>query len=51
MEYKLSHKLLVFNLRARLLRANKGSINILEDIINQIIILTNLEDKFIYYSK
>ena len=51
MEYKPSYKLLVFNLRARLLRANKGSINILEEVINRIIILANLGDKFVYYSK
>jgi hypothetical protein len=50
-EYKPPHKLLVFNLWARLLRADKGSMNILEDVINQITILTNPEDKFIYYSK
>jgi hypothetical protein len=50
-EYKPSHKLLVFNLRARLLQANKGSLNILEEVINRITILTDLEDKFIYYSK
>jgi hypothetical protein len=34
MEYKPSYKLLIFNLQARLLQANKGSMNILKDIIN-----------------
>jgi hypothetical protein len=50
-KYKPSHKLLVFNLRAGLLRANKGFINIPEDIINQITILTDSENKFVYHSK
>jgi hypothetical protein len=50
-EYKPSYKLLVFNLRARLLRANKGSLNILKDVINRITILINLKDKFVYYFK
>ena len=42
-EYKPSHKLSVFNLRARLLRANKGSMNIPEDVINRITIPTNFD--------
>ncbi|KAH6672628.1 hypothetical protein B0J14DRAFT_514215, partial [Halenospora varia] len=42
-EYKPPYKLL--------LQANKGLINILEDVINRIIIPTDLEDKFVYYSK
>jgi hypothetical protein len=50
-EYKPSYKLSVFNLRAGLLQANKGSLNILEEVINRIIILADLEDKFIYHSK
>jgi hypothetical protein len=50
-EYKPSYKLLVFNLWARLLRVNKGFMNILEDVINWIIIPTNLKDKFMYLSK
>jgi len=50
-EYKPSYKLLVFNLRAGLLQANKASINIPEDVINRIIIPTNPEKKFIYHSK
>ena len=37
-EYKPSHKLSVFNLRAGLMRADKGSTNIPEDVINRITI-------------
>jgi hypothetical protein len=37
-EYKPSHKLSVFNLRAGLLRADKGSLNIPEEVINRITI-------------
>jgi hypothetical protein len=51
MEYKPSHKLSVFNLRAELLRADKGSINIREDIINRITIPIDPEDKFVYHSE
>jgi hypothetical protein len=50
-EYKPSHKLSVFNLRAGLLRVDKGSMNILEDVINRITIPTNPEDKFLYHSE
>jgi len=50
-EYKPSHKLSVFNLRAGLLRADKGSMNILEDVINRITIPTDPEDKFVYLSE
>ena len=50
-EYKPSHKLSVFNLQARLLRADKGSVSIPEDVINRITIPTNPEDKFIYHSE
>jgi hypothetical protein len=50
-EYKPSYKLLVFNLQVRLLRANERFINILKDVINRIIILTNLEEKFVYHFK
>jgi len=50
-EYKPSYKLSVFNLQAKLLRANKGFINIPEDVINRITIPTNLEDKFVCLSK
>jgi hypothetical protein len=50
-EYKPSYKLSVFNLWAGLLRADKGSLNILEEVINRITIPTDPEDKFIYYSE
>ncbi|KAH8650353.1 hypothetical protein BGZ60DRAFT_421798 [Tricladium varicosporioides] len=50
-EYKPSHKLSVFNLRAGLLRADKGSMNIPEDVINRITIPTDLDDKFVYHSE
>jgi hypothetical protein len=50
-EYKPSYKLSVFNLRAGLLRADKGSVSIPEDVINRITIPTDLEDKFVYYSE
>jgi len=50
-EYKPSHKLSVFNLRAGLLRADKGSLNIPEEVINRITIPTDPEDKFIYHSE
>lgn len=42
-EYKPSHKLSVFNLRAGLLRADKGSMNIPEEVINRITIPTDPE--------
>jgi hypothetical protein len=51
MEYKPFYKLLVFNLQAGLLQADKEFINIPKDVINQIIILTDLKDKFVYYFK
>ena len=50
-EYKPSHKLSVFNLRAGLLRADKGFLNIPEDVINRITIPTDPEDKFVYHSE
>ncbi|KAG9241154.1 hypothetical protein BJ878DRAFT_522142 [Calycina marina] len=50
-EYKPSHKLSVFNLRAGLLRADKGSMNIPKDVINRITIPTDPEDKFVYHSE
>jgi hypothetical protein len=50
-EYKPSHKLSVFNLRAGLSRADKGSMNIPEDVINRITIPTDPEDKFVYHSE
>ncbi|TVY90595.1 hypothetical protein LAWI1_G003827 [Lachnellula willkommii] len=50
-EYKPSHKLSVFNLRAGLLRADNGSMNIPEEIINRITIPTDPEEKFVYHSE
>lgn len=50
-EYKPPHKLSVFNLRAGLLRADNGSMNLLEDVINQITIPTDSEKKFVYNSE
>ena len=50
-EYKPPHKLSVFNLRAGLLRADQGSMNIPKEVINQITIPTDPEDKFVYYSE
>jgi hypothetical protein len=50
-EYKPSHKLSVYNLRAGLLQADSGSINLPNDIINRPTIPTNLEEKFVYHSE
>jgi len=50
-EYKPSHKLSAFNLRAGLLRADKGSMDIPEDVINRITIPTDPEEKFVYHSE
>jgi hypothetical protein len=50
-EYKPSHKLSVYNLRAGLLRADSGSMNLPEDVINRPTIPTNPEEKFIYHSE
>jgi hypothetical protein len=50
-EYKPSHKLSVYNLRAGLLRADSGSMNLPEDIINRPTIPTNPEEKFVYHSE
>ncbi|KAH7393706.1 hypothetical protein BKA64DRAFT_746722 [Cadophora sp. MPI-SDFR-AT-0126] len=50
-EYKPSHKLSVFNLRAGLLRADKGSMDIPKNVINRITIPTDPEDKFVYHSE
>jgi hypothetical protein len=50
-EYKPSHKLSAFNLRAGLLRADKESMNIPEDVINRITIPTDPEEKFVYRSE
>jgi hypothetical protein len=48
-EYKPSHKLSVFNIRAGLLRADKESMNIPEDVINRIAIRTKPDEKFVLY--
>ncbi|KAN0119946.1 hypothetical protein V8E51_002154 [Hyaloscypha variabilis] len=50
-EDRPSQKLCVFNLQARLLRTNKESMNIPEEVINQITILTDLNDKCACNSK
>jgi hypothetical protein len=50
-EYKPSHKLSVFNLRAGLLRADGGSMNVPEDVINRLTIPTQPEEKFVYHSE
>jgi hypothetical protein len=50
-EYKPSHKLSVFNLRAGLLRADSGSMNVLEDVINRITTPTKPDEKFVYHSE
>jgi hypothetical protein len=50
-EYKPSHKLSVFNLRAGLLRADGGSINLPKDVFNRITIPTDPEEKFVYHSE
>jgi hypothetical protein len=50
-EYKLSHKLSVYNLQAGLLQADSGSMNLLKDVINQPTISTDPEEKFIYHSE
>ena len=50
-EYKPPHKLSVFNLRAGLLRADGGSMNILEDVINRVTIPKDPEKKFVYHSE
>jgi hypothetical protein len=47
-EYKPSHKLLVYNLRAGLLRADSRFIDLLKDVINRPTIPTDLGEKFIY---
>jgi signal recognition particle subunit SEC65 len=50
-EYKPSHKLSVFNLRAGLLRADGGSMNVPEDVINRLTIPTQPDEKFVYHSE
>jgi hypothetical protein len=48
---KSSHKLSIFNLQARILLTDEESTNIPEEVINQITILTDLNEKFAYHSK
>ncbi len=50
-EYKPSHKLSVFNLRAGLLRADHGSMNLPKDVINRPTIPTDSDEKFVYHSE
>jgi hypothetical protein len=50
-EYKPSYKLSVYNLQAGLLRANSGSMNLPEDVINRPTIPTDPEEKFVYHSE
>jgi hypothetical protein len=50
-EYKPAHKLSVFNLRAGLLRADSGSMNVPKDVINRITIPQDPADKFVYHSE
>ncbi|CZT13612.1 uncharacterized protein RAG0_17113 [Rhynchosporium agropyri] len=50
-EYKPPHKLSVFNLWAGLLRADNGSMNIPEDVINRITIPTDPGERFVYHSE
>jgi hypothetical protein len=50
-EYKPSHKLSALNLRAGLLRADNGAMNIPEEVINRITIPTDPEEKFVYHSE
>jgi hypothetical protein len=48
-EYKPSHKLLVYNLQVGLLRADSGSMDLLKDVINRPTIPTDPEEKFVYH--
>jgi hypothetical protein len=50
-EYKPSYKLSVFNLRAGLLRADDGYMDVLKDVINRLTIPTQPDEKFVYYSE
>ncbi len=50
-EYKRPHKLSVFNLRAGLLRADSGRMDILVHVINRITIPKDPEEKFVYNSE
>ena len=50
-EYKPTHKLSVHNLRAGLLRADGGSMDILKNVINRTAPPTNPDEKFVYNSE
>jgi hypothetical protein len=50
-EYKPSHKLSVYNIRAGLLRADSGCLDLPKDVINRITVPTNPEEKFVYHSE
>lgn len=50
-EYEPAHQMSEFNLRADLLRANGGSMDIMKDVINRTTIPNGLEQKFIYNSE
>jgi hypothetical protein len=48
-EYKPAHKLSVFNVRGWALRADERSMNIPEDVNNQITTPPTPEDRFVYH--
>jgi hypothetical protein len=48
-EYKPSHKLSVYNLRAGLLRADSRSMDLPKDVINRPTIPIDPEEKFVYH--
>ena len=50
-EYKPPHKLSVLNMRAGLLPAESGSMNLLDDVISRATIPTETEEKFVYNSE
>ena len=50
-EYKPPHKLSAFNLRAGLLWADNGFMDIPKDVINRITIPTDPAEKFVYHSE
>ncbi|KAH8819918.1 hypothetical protein F5884DRAFT_849205 [Xylogone sp. PMI_703] len=51
MEYRPSYQMPVLNLRAGLLRADRSSMNVPEDVINSIIMPTDPDEKFVYDSE
>lgn len=50
-EYKPAHKMSEFDLRVGFLRTSNGSMNIMKDLINKIIISNDFNEKFIYNSE